>query len=244
VCFCDFSFCLFDRSSIQLVKWILLHYYYHEWIRLSLSRACLLAFLKNIYFIPVCCFVRCCFALCFSSISFGVWFLEGKEKIEAKLLLCRSCFSLFSCSSCVRNLRGVLAVVQGEGRGRIGSFSLAMQFVAPELLSFPTSISSSPSLEDRFGSSRLVCAEKAILSTRNNFGVRASCSSSERRTVPPPASVKADPGFSIETRPGMSPSSESGKEEALYYYYYYSIENSFRATILFVCLFVDAPAHQ
>lgn len=146
---------------------------------------------------------------------------------------------MISCSSSVRNLRGVLAVVQGEGRGRIGSFSLPMQFVAPELLSFPTSISSSSSsLEDRFGSSRLVCAEKAILSTRNNFGVRASCSSSERRTVPPPASVKADPGFSIETRPGMSPSFESGKEEALYYYYYYSIENSFRATFLFVCLFV------
>ncbi len=145
---------------------------------------------------------------------------------------------MFSCSSSVRNLRGVLAVVQGEGRGRIESFFFfPMQFVAPELLSFPTSISSS-SLEDRFGSSRLVCAEKAILSTRNNFGVRASCSSSERRTVPPPASVKADPGFSIETRPGMSPSFESGKEEALYYYYYYSIENSFRATFLFVCLFV------
>jgi hypothetical protein len=36
----------------------------------------------------------------------------------------------------------------------------------------------------------------------------------------------------------MSPSFESGKEEALYYYYYYSIENSFRATFLFVCLFV------
>ncbi|KAH8959931.1 hypothetical protein BDL97_06G102600 [Sphagnum fallax] len=87
-----------------------------------------------------------------------------------------------------------------------------MQFVAPELLSFPTSISSS-SLEDRFGSSRSVCAEKAILSTRNNFGVRASCSSSERRTVPPPASVKADPGFSIETRPGMSPSFESVSTE-------------------------------
>jgi hypothetical protein len=145
---------------------------------------------------------------------------------------------MFSCSSCFRNLRGVLAVVQGEGRGRIGSFSLPMQFVAPELLSFPTNISSSSSLEDRFRSSRLVCAEKAILSTRNNFGVRASCGSSERRTVPPPASVKADPGFSIETRPGMSPSFESGKEEALYYYYYYSIENSFRATFLFVCLFV------
>jgi hypothetical protein len=144
---------------------------------------------------------------------------------------------MFSCSSCVRNLRGVLAVVEGEGRGRIGSFSLPMQFVAPELLSFPTIISSSSSLEDRFGSSRLVCAEKAILS---NVGVRASCSSSERRTVPPPASVKADPGFSIETRPGMSPSFESGKEETLYYCYYYSIENSFRATFLFVFLSVCA----
>ncbi|CAM6022585.1 unnamed protein product [Sphagnum balticum] len=88
-----------------------------------------------------------------------------------------------------------------------------MQFVAPELLSFPTSISSSSSLEDRFRSSRLVCAEKAILSTRSIFGVRASSSSSERRTVPPPASVKADPGFSIETRPGMSPSFESVSTE-------------------------------
>jgi len=151
---------------------------------------------------------------------------------------------MFSRSSCVHNLRGALAVVQGEGRGRIGSFSLPMQFVAPELLSFSTSISSSSSLADRFGSSRLVCAEKAILSTSNNFGVRASCSSSERRTVPPPASVKTDPGFSIETRPGMSPSFESGKEEALYYYYYDSIENSFRADFLFVCLFVDPSAHQ
>jgi hypothetical protein len=210
----------------------------------SFSRACLRLLLLLFIFIPVCCFVHCCFALCFSSISFGVWFVEGKEKIAAKLLLCRSCFSMFSCSSCVRNLPGVLAVVQGGGRGRIGSFSLPMQFVAPEILSFPTSICSSSSLEDRFGSSRLVCAEKAILSTRNNFGVRASCSGSERRTVPPPASVKADPGFSIETRPGMSPSFESGKEEALYYYYYYSIENSFRATFLFVCLFVDPSAHQ
>lgn len=36
----------------------------------SFSLARLLAFI----FIPVCCF-----ALCFSSISFGVWFLEGKE---------------------------------------------------------------------------------------------------------------------------------------------------------------------
>jgi hypothetical protein len=151
---------------------------------------------------------------------------------------------MFSRSSCVHNLRGALAVVQGEGRGRIGSFSLPMQFVAPELLSFSTSISSSSSLADRFGSSRLVCVEKAILSTSNNFGVRASCSSSERRTVPPPASVKTDPGFSIETRPGMSPSFESGKEEALYYYYYDSIENSFREDFLFVCLFVDPSAHQ
>lgn len=164
-----------------------------------------------------------------------------RNKIAAKLLLCRCCFSLFSCSSSVRNLRGVLAVVQGEGRGRIESFFFPMQFVAPELLSFPTSISSSSSsLENRFGSSRLVCAEKAILSTRNNFGVRASCSSSEGRTVPPPASVKADPGFSIETRPGMSPSFESGKEEALYYYYYYYIESSFRVTFLFVCRSVCA----
>jgi len=65
------------------VKWILLHYYYrvgiHEWISLSLALACL-RFVIIFIFIPVCCFVHCCFALCFSSISFGVWFLEGKEK--------------------------------------------------------------------------------------------------------------------------------------------------------------------
>ncbi len=44
MCVCDFSFCLFDRSSIQLVKWSVLRYYYrvgiHEWIPLSLALAC------------------------------------------------------------------------------------------------------------------------------------------------------------------------------------------------------------
>jgi hypothetical protein len=205
----------------------------------SFSRARLLA---CVYFYP--CLLFCSLLFCALLLVYFFRCLvcrRKRNKIAAKLLLCRCCFSLFSCSSSVRNLRGVLAVVQGEGRGRIESFFFPMQFVAPELLSFPTSISSSSSLENRFGSSRLVCAEKAILSTRNNFGVRASCSSSgEGRTVPPPASVKADPGFSIETRPGMSPSFESGKEEALYYYYYYSIETSFRATFLFVCRSVCA----
>ncbi len=61
------SVCLFDRSSIQLVKWILLHYYYyyyyyyrvgiHEWICLSLSRA-----LACVYFYP--CLLFCSLLFC------------------------------------------------------------------------------------------------------------------------------------------------------------------------------------